>query len=325
MSPVAPIRRAAAAAPPVEGVNFGDLSLYVAGGGLPEGDYALEFTVEMYQALTKENVARGPQRLGAMVKAHSLSEPGAEPRTQFYSFGSSADKSFAPNPDTGKGVVAVPGGPATTLNNSTNWAILLKSLYDCGLPVGIFTNDFSVLDGIHVHMTNVPEPEERKGFQSKTGDAAEERKAGTIAIVTEIKEDGKPWEGTGGIPDASAPKPAARGAARPTPVAQRTAAPKATSPKAVAKVAPAPVAAPTDDDVATAAQNGIATVLEKADNANGCTKLLLRTGSFKAIDASEGKEMASAVLETYFDSDEHLNLVLEPMGYVSAGGKISVA
>ena len=45
-----PVRRTATPPPaPAEGVNFGDLNFYVAGGGLPEGDYALFFTVQMYQ------------------------------------------------------------------------------------------------------------------------------------------------------------------------------------------------------------------------------------------------------------------------------------
>jgi hypothetical protein len=77
-------------------------------------------------------------------------------------------------------------------------------MYDCGLPEGIFTNDLSVLDGIHVHTQNILEPEDRKGFGSQTGEVAEERRSGLVPVVTEIKEDGKPWEGTGGIPEAAA-------------------------------------------------------------------------------------------------------------------------
>lgn len=333
---MAPVRRPAPTAPPVEGVSFGDLGMYAAGGGLPEGDYALEFTVQMYQAQDKTGASRGPARLGVMITASSLTDPAAEPRMQFYSMGSQADKSFAPNPETGKGVVLVPGGPASTFNNSTNWAIFLKSLYDCGLPVGIFTNDLTALDGIWAHLTNIPEPEERKGFQSKTGEAAEERRPGTIAVVSEIKEDGKPWEGTGGVPQAEAPTPAPAARVLPrkalapkaAPVAAKTAAPAAPArPAPRAGARPAAPTAPTEmseEDVATAAANGIAAVLEKAENANGCTKLLLRTGTFKAVSAADGEDMANVVLETFFGSDANLNLVLEPMGYISAAGQIKV-
>lgn len=340
-----PVRRAAAAAPVENRVSFGNLSMYVAGGGLPEGDYALVFFVQMFQAQDKNGVSKGPQRLGVMVDAYSLTDPAAEVRKQFYSMGSSADKSFAPSAD-GKGLVPVPGGPSSTFPNSTNWAMLLNSMYDCGLPEGTFDNDLTVLDGVWVHITNVPEPEERKGFGGRTGEAAEERKPGNVAIVSEIKEDGKPWEGTGGIPEApaapaaAAPKAPVRGVARPTAAAPRPA-PKAAAPAArpapvaARRPAPAPAPAPveeaaaelTEDDIATAAANAVAAVLEMPANANGMTKVSLRVATFKAARGAKGEfeDLANAVLETYFSSDENLNLVLGPMGYVSKGGAIAVA
>src|SRR5512140_2727496 len=114
----------------IGGVNFGDLGMYVAGGGLPEGDYALEFGVQMYQAENQQGVKQGPPRLGVMVIAHSLTDPaarGENAKHQFYSMGSNADKTFAPNPETGKGLVLVPGAAGSTLNNSTNWSLFLKS------------------------------------------------------------------------------------------------------------------------------------------------------------------------------------------------------
>lgn len=293
--------------PTASGPNFGSLDFYVAGGGMPEGDYALEFIVLMFQAKKLTGANAGPERLGVQIKAHPLA--GGEPREQFYSMGGNAHLSFQPDPETGKGLVAVPGGPGSNLNNQTNWAIFLRSLYDSGLPIGIFENDLSVLDGVHVHMANIPEPEERKGFgASKTGEAGEERKPGLIAVVTEIKEDGKPWEGTGGL-DIAAPK----------------AAPKA-GPKAVAapakKAAPAPVAEETGEgeDVSEAAIQGTSSVLEKSPQ--GVTKLALRTGTFKAVNEKLGGEMANAVINTYFGSDDTLNVLLGQLGYVVAGGQV---
>ena len=138
-----PQRRATAPAAAPTGVNFGSLDFYVAGGGLPDGDYiAVDHSAMMYQAKNQQGVSKGPARLGVMITFQPSHDLTAEAqRTQFYSLGSNADKSFAPNPETGKGLVPIPGGPATTLNNQTNWAMYLKSMYDCGLPEGIFQND----------------------------------------------------------------------------------------------------------------------------------------------------------------------------------------
>ncbi len=293
------------AAAPV-GVNFGSMSFYVAGGGLPEGDYILTHEVRMYQAEDAQGVKKGPERLGVMITAQPLNDLSPDSaRTQFYSMGSKANLSFAPNA-AGKGILPVPGGPATTLNNQTNWAFLLKSYYDSGLPEGIFTNDFSVLDGVHVHMTNVPEPAERAGFQSTTGEAEmAARKPGTIAIITEIKDDGKPWEGTGGTPKAG----------------------KAAAKPALVKPAAKPVAAPEPEDdvdeaVKSAALDGITTVIEK--NPNGMPKLKLRTDTFKAVKAAHDDDMANAVTTSVFASDDALNVILADLGYVCEGSQIKV-
>jgi hypothetical protein len=224
--------------------------------------------------------------------------------------GSKADQSFAPNPETGKGLVAIPGAIGQTLNHSTNWALFLKSMYDSGLPKGIFSNDLSVLDGVHVHLQNVPEPEERKGFaQSATGEAAgmpqDDRKR-TIAIVTEIKDGGMPWEGGGGVPAAGATPTSAKAPAK-APVKAAT---------------PAPVAAETADteDIHTAAIDGVTDVLTKKPN--GCPRLALRTGTFNAIKSKHGEDMAANVINTYFegaDAAESLSNLLGELGYVIEG------
>lgn len=296
-----------------EGFNFGDLGFYSAGGGIPEGDYIwTDLTVMMFQAQTQAGVARGPLRLGVMITMLPLEDPRDElARTQFYSMGGNADKVFAPNPETGKGIVAIPGAAGTSMNNSTNWAVLLKSLYDSTLPLGIFTNDVSVLEGMHVHMANVPEPEERKSFrqQAATGEAAAQQQdqpqsRGTVAVVTEIKEDGKPWEGTGGIPQATATKP--NGVAKP-------------EPKPVAKPV-APAAAASDDDLLTVAINGISDVLGK--NPNGMVKLKLRTKTFAAVKEASGEENANKVINTYFVTDDALNAVLVDVGYSVQGAQV---
>jgi hypothetical protein len=296
-------------AAPVQGVAFGDLDLYTSGGGLPEGDYVWkDLTVQMYQGTDKQGVSKGPSRLGVMITLVPLD--GGEERVQFYSMGSKAHESFQPNPETGKGVIPVPGGPASTFNNSTNWALLLKSLTDSGLPKGIFTDNCSVLEGIHVHMHHIAEPAGRAGFQSQTGEAAADRKPGTIAVVSEIKDDGKPWEGTGGIPEAAPAK------------ANGNAAPVKTVAKAPVKTAPAPAEPEEagDDSIQAAAEAGAAVVLGK--NEAGCAKLILRTGTFKAVNEAHGQEMATAVINTYFSSDAKLNELLGPLGFAVKGSQV---
>lgn len=325
MSSSAPIRRAASAAAVADTrVSFGNLSMYAGGGGIPEGDYILFFDVMMYQAENKQGVKRGPARLGVMLNAYPLLDPTEEAKkTKFYGMGRNMDKSFAPGPD-GKSIVPVPGGPASTFPKFTNWDVLLRSFYDSGLGEGVFDNDLTVLDGMHAHIALVAAPEERKSFQkSKTGEAGEDEAEdikgdGMIPIVTEIKEDGKPWEGTGGIPDAAAPKAAPKAPARPAPGARPS--PVATRPAA----RPAPAAAPAEVvDLGDIATNGVTEVLLK--NPNGCTKLLLRTATFKAVTVAVDEETANAVLETYFGTDDALNSILGPLGYVSAKGQITSA
>lgn len=333
MSPV-PARRAPASQPPaVEGVNFGDLSFYTQGGGFPEGDYCLYFETQLFQAQTAQGVSRGPARLGVMVTAHSLTEAEEKPRTQFYSMGKNADKSYAPNAETGKGLIPVPGGPSSGPNNSTNWAIFLKSLYDAGLPQGVFTNDFTAIDGIHVHMQNTPEPEDRKAMRSATSEAQEEFKgSGMIAIVTEIKETGMPWEGTGGL---EAPAPAAAAPVRRAPAAPAqavgrvaVAAPKAVA-KPLARKAPAPPPPPVeevveDGGVEGVAQQAVSALLEA--NPKGMSRLALKTGAFKAISLDEnyGPDMATAVVDTYFVSDDALDSLIAPMGFSVQGTMVKV-
>ncbi len=162
-------------------------------------------------------------------------------------------------------------------------------------------------------MTNIPEPEERKGFQNKaaTGEAAqEERRAGTVAVVSEILDEGKPWEGTGGIPEAAPAKPAAKVNGKVQTIKK--------------PAAPPPVEeAAGDEDIQTAAINGISTVLEK--NPNGCPKLVLRTGTFKAVKDSAGDDMANAVLEAFFGDDATLTALLGQVGYTISAGAIKPA
>lgn len=298
----------AAPAPVVEGINFGDLSQYGGGFGIPAGKYALEFEVLMYDFKNAQGNTK-PPRLGVMIHAHSLTEvehQGDKAYTQFYGMGSNAHASFQPNPETGKGLVVVPGGPGGILNDKTNWAVFLKSMYDCGLPNGVFTNSFTTIDGVHVQLTTVPEPIERQSFASKASEVAEERKPGMICVVTEIMDDGKPWENTGGLPTGVAAgtvaKPAAKVNGAPTPISK-------------------PAAEPVDEtDILQAAINGASAVLEK--NLKGMSKMAFRASTFTSVKATTGDDMAQAVQTQFFSNDDGVSSLLSQLGFHIEGALV---
>lgn len=319
-----------------EAVNFLDPSFYAPAGGIPEGNYALMFDVRLHQATDKQGQAKGPERLGVMITAYAITpdgallNPGADPLTQFYSFGKNAHLSYAPNPETGKGIVAIPGGPGGKLNDSTNWAVFLENLRSSGLPEGIAVNDLSVFDGMWVHMTQIPEPESRKSMQSNMGEGEGlegPRRPGTISVVSEFLPGGEPWEGGGGIPEAGA-APAPKAVAKPA-LAKPGPKPVAKTPaKAPAKSAPAQTVAeeePGDEETLAVASNAAASVVEKPANANGLKKAQLRVGMFKIISDEHGSEVANAILGAYFASDDALNTVIGPLGYVVSGQEVKLA
>jgi hypothetical protein len=299
-------------------VGFGQRDFYAAGGAIvPEGDYALVFNVVNYTFKKNDGTVVGDPTLGVLVDCHPLD--GGEMKQQFYGMGRKAGASYQPDPNTGKGLVAVPGGPGGALNDSTNWAIMLDSLYNSGLPEGIFDNDISVLDGVHVHLKHIAEPESRKGFKgSATGEAAmmqqgEDRGPKMIAVVSEIKEGGMPWEGGGGVP-AEGAKPKGKVAGK---IAPKVAVPAA---KTVARPAAKAAPAQTDDDaILQAAAEAIGAVLEKAPG--GVSILKLRMDALKALKA-EDADVAEAVQEGVFGDEGVLGSVLGDLGYEVNGKQV---
>jgi hypothetical protein len=286
--------------PELEIVNLGDESIYTGGFTIPEGIYTWKDVSVVMHAGFKEN-SNQKARLGVMITLVPEDAP-TEEKKQFYSFGSNADKSFAPNPHTGKSVVLVPGAVGNTLPDSTNWNVLRKSLMDSGLPSGVFVGDFSVFIGLRAHMVSVSEPEERKGFaQSQTGEAqAEPRRTNQIAIVTEILHG--PWDGEEVKKPATTAKPLAKPAA------------KKVEPE------PEPEETATDDDVKAVAVAAISDVLEKEPE--GTLKLKARTTAFGIIKKKHGDDAAQAATEQFFSNDNAFNSILGELGYKVAGPKI---
>jgi hypothetical protein len=323
-------------------VNFGDPNFYSGGGGIPEGNYVLYFDTVIHTYQNQAGAPVGGPFLAVRVAAYALENPNTEPSLGYYSMGGKAILSFAPNADDeGKSLLAIPGGPATGMSNQSNWSLFYDSLLNCGLPVGVFTNDLRALDGVWVHMVHVPEPESRKDMPKNTGDTQEEaRQPRKISVVGEIFDGGKPWEGGGGIPEAATappakvtrmpartgtPTPPATPAPRPAPLppAARTApaAPAAPAPRRApgrpAAPAPPPPADETpaeDEELLSAAQNAAASVIEKTPN--GVPKLVLKTGVFKEAGKTNGNEVAQQILDTYWADDNTLNGLLATLGYV---------
>lgn len=333
-APVRPRPNGAPAATADNRVNFGDDAFYSGGAGIPEGRYACYFDSIFHQYEKTDGSKAGPEFLAIRVAAYALEAPDEEPRLGYYGMGRKAILSFMPNPDDeGKSLLAVPGGPATSMNDSTNWNLFRKSMLDCGMPPGTLTNDLRAIDGVWLHIVHIPEPEERKGFgAAATGEAQPEpRRNQTIAVCGEILDGGKPWEGGGGIPEA---KPAAstkiaRMPTRPGPKAPPAAPPPGVAARAPGRAPARPAAAPpppavespaADEDLLSAAQNAAASVIETSPN--GIAKLVLRTGVFKAATKVSGDEVANAVLETYFTDEAALNTLLGTLGYVVDGTKV---
>lgn len=302
-----------------EGPNFLDLAFYVGGKILPKGKWAMEFNL-MLHAGTRADGTSGVARLGAMATCYPIDDEGnlkGEPQDHFFSFGSKAHESWAPHPETGKSLVPVPGGSGAGATNKSNWVYFLKSLYDCGLPAGSVANDFSALDGIWIHTDNIPEPEERKGFKAATGEASSDGQAynNQMVVAVEILDGGKPWEGTGGIPEAKAAgkgKPAVAG-------------------KVAGKIAPKGKAAPEpepeeeaggDEDVKSAAEDAFSDILSKKEFEKGLKKIKLRTETFKIVKAKHDDDMAQKVVDEILSDDSALATVLEALGYTVKGTDI---
>ncbi len=294
--------------PPAE-LDLFDPNFYTGGNfGLPEGNYALFFQVQMHDGFGEK---KGPARLGVMIRPVSIDNPDEEIHPQFYGFGKKAHESYAPHPDTGKSIVAIPGGPGGGLQKGTNWDFFRQSLVDSGLPKGVGSNNFEELDGIWVHTVRVPEPEERKSFQSATSEAQQQKTGdGKIAVVSEILDGGKPWEGTGGVPKKGkgTVKPKVNGA----PVAGKPVA----VPPPVSKVNP-------NEAVKDAASNGLAEILGQEGNEAGMLWNKLKTAAFAHITKTYSGDMAQAVTDEFFSNDAGITMILAELGYAKTGLKVT--
>lgn len=307
------------AAPTAAGVNFLQLDFYAPTAFLPEGDYCLFFQVKHNQAVDKvTGQPKGDNRLGVEITAYDLTNPTEEAKkTQFYGMGKEALLNYAPNPETGKGLVPLPGSSGARLNDSTNWMLFLKSLLDCDPNLSsVLSNDLSVIDGVWVHIQNIPEPESRKNMSSSTSEGqSQPNQPRTVAVVSEIKDNGKPWEGTGGLPTApvrSNVTITSRDVGKLPTAFLKSAAP------AQQPLPPPTTGAVDEEDVLDAAVQATTGVMSKAKNGT-MLKIQLKTNVVKHLDDNYNKEIKQAVMDKFFSSDEALSQFLEELNFTLSG------
>lgn len=316
-------------APQTTEINFGSLGFYSGASIIPPGRYCLQFNT----CMNSGKQGNQKPRLGVNINFLPLDDPQPDKALdQFYSMGSKADQNFAPN-STGKGLAKVPGAAGTSLQENTNWQIFLKSLYDCGLPEGVFSNDLSVLDGVWVTVDSVKEPDERKSYRQSSATATaiagvvggagvadpaqagfDQNRTNMIAVVTEIIEGGAPWEGGGGIPEApkGKAKAAPKAAAKPVPVA---------APKAAAKVPPPPPAAAAEEDlnIPDIASNALTNALMGKKT---LSLAKLRMAVFNGVTKSHNEETAATVVSDILDDASMFSTVLGELGYGVVGANV---
>lgn len=303
-------------------VKVGRLDTYVSGGGLPEGDYCLMFKFKLHQPMDrKTNQARGEKRLGVMITAYDLNNIAAEPKEEFYSMGSKAHLSYCPDPETGMKIMAIPGAPAASFYQDTKWQMFLEELYNSTLPDGVFEDDLTAINGIHVHLHPIPEPaswsEIRKGAQVSEAAMAGQQvnsKPQMVAVPTMILDGGKPWEGTGGIPKEAKTAHGANGKA--------VAAAAASAPK------PEDGAGgddPSDDELLDLGSQAVTAILATPGNADGMPKAKLKTDCFEWATREYEPDVVTAMMDLLFGNADNLSAVLGELGYKAGRFKIERA
>jgi hypothetical protein len=308
------------------GVDFLDMSFYSGGFLVPKGNYVI--TSVQVRIFKGERQQAGQERLGVMITLVPLADPREESKhEQFYSMGSKMHLGYMPNA-TGTGIVPIPNAAGVSAPGSTNWALFLKTLYDCGMPKGWGTNDSTKLEGIWVYITHVDEPAEREGFTSNTTEfQAQQRAPRKIAVVGEILQGGMPWAGGGGWPDKPVNHPTQVNGAPGLPI--NSPLPPSLQTQGLLQSqsnvpAPPPPAGVDMVSYMTIAQHTIGEILENAAKQKVYTlqRLAVRNDAFNLMKAKYGEQSAGTVLQQVFDTAGVLDAVLGDIGYVVNGPMI---
>lgn len=297
-------------APKYDVVSFGDSTLYTAGAAIPDGKYALKFS----HVIDRGKDGKGAERLAVRVKFYPLPYSAeAKVLEHTYSMGKAAHLSMRPHPDNPYQLVKVPDGPNPNFNDNTKWAIMKNSLHQSGMEEGVLTDTFETINGVHVVIANQPAPKEwseigkNSDLAGEGGAQANTNRPAMIPVVSMIEDDGKPWEGGGGIPTGDeAP---------------------ATAKKSTAKPASKPVAAKgkksDGEDIAEIAELGISAWMAK--NEEGCSKTALKAGAFAWISKNHDEDTANKFMEEVAEDADTLATILGRLGYEIKGIKISPA
>lgn len=296
-------------------VPFLRLETYSTGGGIPDGDYLwVDLSVLMHTPTKKDGTVVGAPRLAVRV---TMDPPNGaqtveERREQTYSMGTKAHLTYQPDPETAKRIIPIPGAPAASIYEGSNFNLLLKSLYDSGMPQDYAMDDLRSLEGILVHITSIDEPVERAGFRTQNQTEVQDapKKPSKIPVVSQVIK--APWLGN-------------MAAAAPVPLT-KPAVPHAVTP--ISNVAasvvpvngtPAPAAGQPILDEESAAVQAIMEILD-ASPGNKTSKLNLQTGAFRILKSHPGKQ---SIMNTYFANNDNLAALLSQLGYGINAGAIA--
>lgn len=289
----------------VKHIAIGALATYAGGFSIPEGNYVVNHEGMLY----KPEKSEGEARLGVMVTFSPAD--GGEDKTKFFSMGSNAKKAFMVDPDSdGKCFMEVPGSEGTgNLPDSTNWSLYLQSIYNAGMPEDHFVASLEAIDGITVHIQEVPEPKGRASFAKNTGDAEEgPRRENKVPIVTEVLV--APW-----IEEEEKPKKGAAPAAKPTLV-------KGKAKAEVVEEEEEEAEEEGDVDIADAATSIVTDLLTASPD--GLAKLKIRTGVLSAAKKKHDEETADKIIAHLFQTKDGLDKALAAVGYKLNKASIAV-
>jgi len=318
-APVAQTTVAAVAQPPAGtgmGPNLMDTSIFVSGGGVPDGDYCIFAEYAIHTPTDKATGApKGDPKLGVMVTYYAINDLAAEPRKQHYSVGRNAHKSFMPNAD-GSGIVPIPGAPPQPFYHDTAWEVFINEAVNAGVPDKL--PGPKSLNGFWVHITQVNEPESWSKMP-QTGATAEvqgkPREPVKIAVISQILPGGNPLQGGGGLE-----------------ALQKGAKPVSTvvTAKDIKAIVGATAAAtlPADgvnlEDLAAAVEEAATAALEKPENSKGMPRGKFRQEVGDFLDAQFGADVKDAAFTEVISNEAELNKILGKLGFVLQGLQVKL-
>ena len=169
-------------------------------GGLID-DVDVEITDARFISTDYEGTLASANALALQATMKVLGDDSGNEHIQLFSAGNTAD--FLPDPDT-DGKTLIKNAVRESLTRSTNLALFLQSMIDCGADLGpMSSGDVSVLEGLKCHVMRKPAPK-RDGLPvNARQDSQGREREKTILLCTKIIA--LPWDKKGkGTPKATA-------------------------------------------------------------------------------------------------------------------------